>query len=315
MAEPAIEISGLRKVYHRFGNSVEALKGVGMTVDRGEVFGLLGPNGAGKTTTVGACTTRVRPTSGRVVVEGVDVVADDAGAKRVIGVVTQFRTLDRSLNVHENLRMHCLYFGMGPREAKARADELLVEFRLSERAKALPDELSGGMAQRLQVARAIAHNPRVLFLDEPTAGLDPQSRLALWELIETMKHRGITVFLTTHYMEEADRLCDRVAIIDHGQILVTDTPEKLKRGVGAETIIDVSMEELGDDLLAKLSALPGVVRAERTQAGARLMAASADGLLVRVVEATQGREVRDIAVTEPTLETVFISLTGRDLRE
>jgi ABC-2 type transport system ATP-binding protein len=211
--------------------------------------------------------------------------------------------------------MHCLYFGMGPREAKARADELLVEFRLSERAKALPDELSGGMAQRLQVARAIAHNPRVLFLDEPTAGLDPQSRLALWELIETMKHRGITVFLTTHYMEEADRLCDRVAIIDHGQILVTDTPEKLKRGVGAETIIDVSMEELGDDLLAKLSALPGVVRAERTQAGARLMAASADGLLVRVVEATQGREVRDIAVTEPTLETVFISLTGRDLRE
>jgi len=311
----AIEITDLVKTYHRFGSSVPALKGITMTVERGEVFGLLGPNGAGKTTTVGACTTRVRPTSGKVVVEGVDVVADDAGAKRLIGVVTQFRTLDRSLNVHENLRMHCLYFGMGPRESRARADELLVEFRLSERAKALPDELSGGMAQRLQVARAIAHNPRVLFLDEPTAGLDPQSRLALWGLIESMKNRGITVFLTTHYMEEADRLCDRVAIIDHGEILVTDTPEKLKRGVGAETIIDLTMDTPGEDLLARLRALPGIVKAEPTPSGARLMASAADGLLVRVVEAAQGHTVRDVAVTEPTLETVFITLTGRDLRE
>jgi len=175
--------------------------------------------------------------------------------------------------------------------------------------------LSHGMAKRVSLAQALLGDPDVVLLDEPTAGLDPQSRLALWGLIETMKHRGITVFLTTHYMEEADRLCDRVAIIDHGEILVTDTPEKLKRGVGAETIIDLTMDTPGEDLLERLRSLPGIVKAEPTPSGARLMAASADGLLVRVVEAAQGHTVRDIAVTEPTLETVFINLTGRDLRE
>ena len=172
------------------------------------------------------------------------------------------------------------------------------------------------MARRLQVARAIAHRPRVLFLDEPTAGLDPQSRIALWEIVGEMREReGLTVILTTHHMEEADELCDRVAVIDHGKILVCDAPSHLKRSLGAGTVIELRLEEPPGDLPDVLAGLEGVVSADPTDEGVRVLASTANGLLPRIVEAAQGHGLSDVSVTEPTLETVLVQLTGRELRE
>src|SRR6185312_8599682 len=242
-----IEIVGLKKIYPG-SPEVRAVDGIDLKVHKGEIFGLLGPNGAGKTTTVGVCTTRIRPSAGQVRIVGIDVGKQPARVKRNIGVVTQFNTLDRACTVWENLYLHCRFFAMGAREAKARTDELLKTFRLSDRAGASVYALSGGMAQRLQLARAIAHRPHVLFLDEPTAGLDPQSRLALWELVNELRDSGVTVLLTTHYMEEADELCDRVAIIDHGKILVVDTPESLKHGLGVGAVVELTLDRSSDDL-------------------------------------------------------------------
>ena len=217
-----IRTSQLTKVYP--GTDFAAVDRLDLTVHPGEIFGLLGPNGAGKTTTAGMLTTRVVPTSGEAHVGGIDVIAHPARAKQLIGVVSQQNTLDRSLTVWENLYFHGLLFGVPKRQAREVADELLEQFVLSKWAKASVHALSGGMAQRLMVARAILHRPAVLFMDEPTAGLDPQSRLALWEILGKLNRQGQTIMLTTHYMEEADQLCDRVAIMDHGKILALDTP-------------------------------------------------------------------------------------------
>jgi len=315
-ARPAIQIRGLVKHYGRPGQP-NAVDGIDLEVAEGELFGLLGPNGAGKTTTVGVATTRVKATGGTVLVAGVDVQRDPAAAKRSIGVVTQFNTLDRSCTAYENLYFHCRFFGWGHRPSRERAERLLEDFRLADRAATMVPELSGGMAQRLQVARAIAHRPAVLFLDEPTAGLDPQSRIALWQILAELRDQeGITVLLTTHYIEEADRLCDRVAIIDHGRILVCDTPAALKRRVGAGTVVELQLDGQADGLPARLRALPGVRSAEPTRTGVRVLAAGqGEGLLPRIVEAATGHRLRDLSVTETTLETVFITLTGRDLRD
>jgi ABC-2 type transport system ATP-binding protein len=281
----------------------------------GEIFGLLGPNGAGKTTTVGMCTTRVVPTSGRVTVDGVDVRADPPGARGRIGVVTQFNTLDRSCTVFENLKYHCRYFGMSHSDAKARAGELLETFRLSDRADANVMALSGGMAQRLQVARSIAHRPVVLFLDEPTSGLDPQSRIALWEVLGALHDEGTTVILTTHYMEEADQLCDRLAIIDHGEILIMGTPEQLKRQVGVETVVTLTLDGDRDGAVKALSVVRGVDRVEIVEGEVLVYLAEREGPLPAVVQAAMAFGLVDLALTEPTLETVFIQLTGRALRD
>src|SRR3954467_8825502 len=229
-----IEIAGLTKVFTGRGGELRAVDNLSLRVRRGEIFGLLGPNGAGKTTTVGMLTTRVIPTAGTASVGGIDVVAQPAVAKKVIGVVPQTNTLDRALDVAENLYFHGRYFGMTARDAHQRTTQLLEQFRLADRAGANVAELSGGMAQRLMVARAIMHDPDVLFLDEPTSGLDPQSRLALWDVIGELHRHGQTIVLTTHYMEEADQLCRRVAIIDHGRLLALDTPAALKRSIGTE---------------------------------------------------------------------------------
>jgi ABC-2 type transport system ATP-binding protein len=311
-----VEIEGLRKIYDG-KQRVVAVDGIDLSVHEGELFGLLGPNGAGKTTTISICTTRALPTAGRARIAGIDVVATPAIARRCIGVVPQFNTLDRACTIYENIHFHCLYFGFSRAEARQRTNRLLSQFHLTERADAYPAQLSGGLAQRVQIARAIAHHPRVLFLDEPSAGLDPQSRIAMWEAVRGLREEGITVVLTTHYMEEADELCDRVAIIDHGKILVQDTPAALKGSVGAQKVyeLDLRSRENLAVLMQQLQKLPGVASAESTSKGVRIFAQGADGLLSDVVREANPYGLRDLTITETSLETVFIRLTGRDLRE
>ncbi len=314
--ESIVEITGLRKVYAG-KHPVTAVDGIDLRVTAGEIYGLLGPNGAGKTTTISIATTRAVPTAGTVRIAGVDVVGSPALARRSIGVVPQYNTLDRSCTVAENIVFHCLYFGMSMAEAKARTAQLLEQFRLSDRAAMYPTSLSGGLAQRLQIARAIAHRPKVLFLDEPSAGLDPQSRIAMWEAVQGLRGEGITVVLTTHYMEEADELCDRLAIIDHGKILIEDTPAALKASVGGDKIVDLKLGDMGraQEAVEALLNVKGVTGAEATATGVRVYAKAEDGIIAGVVNASGGFGVRDIATTEPSLETVFIRMTGRDLRE
>jgi ABC-2 type transport system ATP-binding protein len=311
-----VEVKGLRKLYAG-KNSVTAVDGIDLNVQAGELFGLLGPNGAGKTTTISICTTRALPSAGQVRIAGVDVVEHPAAARRFIGVVPQYNTLDRSCTIAENISFHCLYFGFSRSEAKARTEQLLAQFHLTERANAYPAQLSGGLAQRVQIARAIAHKPKVLFLDEPSAGLDPQSRLAMWEAVRELRHEGITVVLTTHYMEEADELCDRVAIIDHGKILVQDTPAALKSSVGAEKVYELHLKDQSAraSLAESVSTIDGVTHAEAMGDGVRVFTKGADGMLSEIVGAANPYGLRDLTVTETSLETVFIKLTGRDLRE
>jgi ABC-2 type transport system ATP-binding protein len=313
---PIIETVGLTKTYP--GTDFRAVDELNLSVGTGEVFGLLGPNGAGKTTTVGVLTTRVIPTGGQALVGGIDVIEHPTLVKQLIGVVSQQNTLDRQLTPWENLYFHGRLFGMSAKESKQTADDLLERFQLSRFAKASVYALSGGMAQRLMVARAIFHRPAVLFLDEPTAGLDPQGRLALWELLEGLNADGQTIMLTTHYMEEADKLCDRVAIMDHGKILALDTPAALKRSVGADTIVTV--KAAGDPhVLAEAfeGRLEGLTRTRAIDEGVELQVSGTERLVPRVVEAAEsaGLSLADLSVAEPTLETVFIGLTGKDLRD
>jgi ABC-2 type transport system ATP-binding protein len=311
-----VQVERLRKVYEG-KQRVVAVDGIELGVREGELYGLLGPNGAGKTTTISICTTRALPTSGTVHIAGVNVVRSPAAARRCMGIVPQYNTLDRACTIYENIHFHCLYFGFSRAEAKQRTNQLLEQFHLTERADSYPSQLSGGLAQRVQIARAIAHRPKVLFLDEPSAGLDPQSRIAMWDAVRRLREEGITVVLTTHYMEEADELCDRVAIIDHGKILVEDTPAALKSSVGAQKIYALDLSDHKDTatLIGQLTAMQGVRSVEPTPGGVRIFADNADGLLPEIVQASNLYGLRDLTITESSLETVFIRLTGRELRE
>jgi ABC-2 type transport system ATP-binding protein len=316
-----IRTEELTKVYP--GTDFAAVDRLNLSVEAGEIFGLLGPNGAGKTTTAGILTTRVLPTSGRAFLAGVDVGAHPALAKQLSGIVSQQNTLDRQLTVWENLYFHGRLFGMGAKASRRTADELLEQFQLSRWAKASVYALSGGMAQRLMVARAIFHRPSVLFLDEPTAGLDPQSRLALWDLLRELHGEGQTILLTTHYMEEADQLCDRVAIMDHGRILALDTPAALKQSVGADTVVTV--KTAGDTArLAELLSqdVAGVTRTRLVggpdaEGTVELHMQGSERLVPRIVLAAErgGFDLVDLSISEPSLETVFINLTGKELRD
>ncbi len=293
---------------------VTALDGISLDIAAGQIYGLLGPNGAGKTTTIGICTTRVRATGGRAMVAGFDVAAVPVEVRARIGVVSQAVTLDRSCTIRENLEFHCRYFGMNAADTRARAQELLERFRIADRAASLPGQLSGGLAQRVQLARAISHRPDVLFLDEPTAGLDPQSRLALWDLVRSLQSEGLTIVLTTHYMEEADELADRLAIIDHGKVLIEGTPEQLKRTHGGTTRVDAVL----GDVAGAAGALTGsksVQEVQSTEGGLRLTLDPAPDALAAVLARLAPFGLREVTVVEPSLETVFLALTGRDIRE
>jgi ABC-2 type transport system ATP-binding protein len=311
-----IHTEELTKVYP--GMDFAAVDKLDLDVQAGEIFGLLGPNGAGKTTTAGMLTTRVVPTGGKAFLGGIDVARQPALAKQLSGIVSQQNTLDRQLTVWENLYFHGRLFGIKASQSRKIADDLLRQFQLTNWAKASVYALSGGMAQRLMVARAIFHRPSVLFLDEPTAGLDPQSRLALWDLLGELHREGQTILLTTHYMEEADRLCDRVAIMDHGRILALDTPAALKQSIGADTV--VTMHTTGDTIrLGELLTddVEGVTRTRVADGTLQLHVRGGDRLVPRIVLAAErgGFDLIDVSVAEPTLETVFINLTGKELRD
>jgi ABC-2 type transport system ATP-binding protein len=326
-----VTVENLVKTYpgRRKTPPVEALRGISFAVEAGEFFGLLGPNGAGKSTTIGCITTLVRPTGGRVLVDGVDVVRDPAGVKRRIAVVPQNRNLDRDLTVREILTYHARYFGLAAAEREARADRLLAQMQLADRASAKPLTLSGGMQQRLMIARALMHDPRMLLLDEPTTGLDPQARRQLWETLRDLHKRGLTLILTTHYMEEADHLCERLAIVDHGKVLTIDTPSALKKGLPGGEILDLWVRA-PEPLAPRLSAIEGVNRIENVERdGAdrgsgeegserlRLFVAPKDGLLDRVLHEVRGAgaDLQHVSLTPPSLEDVYIHLTGKELRE
>ncbi len=322
---PVLCVENLVKTYagSRKAPPVEAVRGLSFSVEAGEFFGLLGPNGAGKSTTLGCITTLVRLTGGRILVDGVDVGKRPIEARRRIAVVPQVRNLDRDLSVREVLTYHGRYFGLPAEEREARADRLLREMQVADKADAKPLTLSGGMQQRVMIARALIHDPKVLLLDEPTTGLDPQARRQLWDTLRELHARGLTVILTTHYMEEADRLCQRLAIVDHGRILNLDTPASLKKSLPGGHILDLWARSEAP-LLPRLSKLPGVLRTETLAdaSGAdverlRLFVDARDGLLDRVLHEVRegGGEVRHISLTQPSLEDVYIHLTGRELRE
>jgi ABC-2 type transport system ATP-binding protein len=318
--EAAIKTEGLRKTYKSSRGDVEAVRGIDLGIQAGEFFGLLGPNGAGKSTTIGMLTTLVAPTGGRAWVAGHDVVAASVAVKRRIGVVTQNNTLDMQLTVAENLQFRSRFFGLPARVAARRADQLIDAFGLGDRRNAMATDLSGGQARRLLIARALVHQPDVLFLDEPTAGLDPQTRVNLWDILKVLHEQGQTILLTTHYMEEAEALCDRIAVVDHGLILAEGTVDQLKEDAGAATVVTVRFEgKLPDDFAERtgLAAHPAVDRVEAEGDQVRVFSTEPEGVLGEVVAlgAAQGLHVRDAAQLKPSLETVFLTLTGREYRE
>ncbi|GAC1663409.1 MAG: ATP-binding cassette domain-containing protein [Ktedonobacteraceae bacterium] len=335
----AIAVEGLVKRYPKA--EVNAVDNISFSVGRGEIFGLLGPNGAGKTTTIGVLTTNVRPTSRNAHIMGINVATDPMSVKQRIAVVPQQSNLDRSLRAREILTFHASYHGVSRHEREARASTLLNELGLGDRGKEMVRRYSGGMAQRLMLARALMHAPDVLFLDEPTNSLDPQSRLFLWDRIRSLKEQGTTILLTTHDMEEADQLCERIAIMDKGRILVLDTANELKKLVPGGNMLELRVQvpqrfttgnlkhedQSPSPVLTALRAVPGATKVEEVSAPAgeerphnmqnfRLYAEDASGLVVGAAQAilATGAELRDMHIARPSLEDVFIHLTGRNLR-
>src|SRR5271154_3286906 len=301
---------------------IVALDGLSLEISPGEIFGLLGPNGAGKSTTVGILTTRVRPTGGQAWIGEHDVWAEQVAVKRLIGVVQQRPNLDFSLTAREILLFHGGYFGLDSVQRAKRADDLLERFKLTDRANQMVRGFSGGMMQRLSIARAMMHDPQVLFLDEPSAGLDPQTRLLLWEIIREYNQSGKTILLTTHNMEEADALCQRLAIIDHGRNIALGTPSELKASVPGGYLLRLRFGRQSPELLQRLQSLAGVreVRAHPDAAADNSADVYADrgGSLVSEIAnlaSSASIELCDVHISEPSLENLFLHHTGRSLRE
>ena len=315
----AVAISGLGKSFHVSGKTIEAVRGIDLTVAEGEIFGLLGPNGAGKTTTLRILTTLLPADAGLAFVAGADVRCDPALVRRRIGYVSQRGGSDAEATGRENLLLAGRLYGLSAVAARSRFAELADAFDLTELADRPVRTYSGGQRRRLEVALGIMHKPRVLFLDEPTTGLDPQNRANLWSLLMSLRDGGTTVFLTTHYLDEADQLSDRVAIVDHGQVIALGTPDELKRRYSGDTIsvtpdvapsaLDAVARELADEVSAGSTTIErGAIRLTVTDPTAAM--AAVFGLL-----AARGVSVLDTSVGRPSLDDVFLRETGRSLRD
>ncbi|GAA1263128.1 daunorubicin resistance protein DrrA family ABC transporter ATP-binding protein [Sphaerisporangium rubeum] len=304
---PAVEVRGLRKTFGK----VDAVKGIDFEVRPGEVFGFLGPNGAGKTTTISMLCTLARPTGGTARVAGHDVVRERDEVRRNIGLVFQDPTLDGYLSAEQNLRFHAELYGV-PREVVGeRIRQVMEMVALWDRKDAKVMTFSGGMKRRLEIARGLLHSPRVLFLDEPTVGLDPQTRSAIWGYINKLRHtEDITIFMTTHYMEEAE-YCDRIAIIDHGEIVVIDSPEALKASIGKDRV----QIQTGDDAgaITALQERFGIEAAVR-EGQVTFAVASGEEFVPRLF-AELGVPIRSVSVSRPSLDDVFMNYTGSTIRD
>ena len=313
---PAIFVEHLTK---KFGDFT-ADDDLNFQVQQGEIFGILGPNGAGKSTLIRMLNTLLPPTSGRALIMGHDVARDTAAVRGEIGVIPQANTVDGDLTAWESLDIYAKFYGMGRKERQQRAEELLKSVGLEEWKDKAAGTYSGGMRRRLEIARGLIHRPRVFFLDEPTTGLDPQSRRVIWELLERLRGQGnLTILICTHYMDEADRLCDRLAIIDHGKIVALGTPRELKESIAVQEILNVEfMQEVGDELLKALKAMPNIREAGREEAHTARLILSGDVVPLEDITnmARQHNvKVKSMTLLEPTLEDVFIHYTGRGLRD
>jgi ABC-2 type transport system ATP-binding protein len=305
----SIYLQNITKLYGR----IRAVDDFSLEVERGTIFGLLGPNGAGKTTLINILTTLIRPSSGEAYIEGHSTHADAKAVRAIIGVVPQLNNLDRYITARENLVLHARMHGMAAAEYNRRIEELLELTGLSGRRNDFPDTFSGGMQRRLVVARALIHNPRVLFLDEPTTGLDPQSRRAVWDYIRALREK-MTIFLTTHYMDEADTLCDRIVIMDKGKALVDGTAAMLKGGCNHNSIYEVEFRANADSYESILRTLPQVISLVREGSLFR-MALDGEESIKPVLEKIGSADLRKLCLMEPSLEDVFIELTGKEVRE
>jgi ABC-2 type transport system ATP-binding protein len=311
-----IETTGLRKSFGTGDATVEAVRGVDLRVETGQIFGFLGPNGAGKTTTLRMLVTLLAPTAGEARVAGLDLRRQPAQVRHRIGYVAQGFSSARGMTGRGELVMQGRMYGMNARDASARASEVLEHLDLVEAADRTTGTYSGGMRRRLDVGLGITHRPALLFLDEPTTGLDPQARAGLWQEITSLRESGTTVFLTTHYLDEADALCDRLAIIDHGQIVVEGTPDELKRQIAGD-VVTIGVPERSGDVLRLVEAQPfvreagasdGLVRAYVDQGEAALP------VLLRLLDA-QGLAPQTLSLHRPSLDDVFLRQTGRSLRD
>ena len=314
-AEPAIRVQHIVKKYGDF----EAVKGVSFEVAEGEIFGLLGPNGAGKSTLIRMMTTLIPVTSGKALVGGHDVTKEANAVRRMIGVIPQALTSDQDLTVEENLIIYAKLYSVPRGEREKNINEVLEAVDLTKWRGAQTKTLSGGMRRRLEIARGLVHNPRIFFLDEPTTGLDPVSRIAVWEMLNNLKKtRNLTMLLTTHYMEEADRLCDRIAIVDHGKLVALGTPVELKQSVPGSNVVEVQFGRENEDWKTRLQKLPDVTEVESQSAGVyRVLTSNGSQTTAQLVEMTNamGEQLRSLMVQNTTLDDVFVHYTGRQLRD
>jgi ABC-2 type transport system ATP-binding protein len=294
-----------------------AVDGVSFQVHRGEIFGFLGPNGAGKTTTISILTTLIAPTAGNAHIEGIDVLARPLEVRRKLGLVFQKSTADEELTGRENMLIEAGLYGLSGPAVNQRVTDLLAQMELAGSGDKFVKTYSGGMRRRLELAVGMVHNPRLVFLDEPTLGLDPQGRAGFWRYIRSLRdHQGLTVFMTTHYLDEADQLCDRIAVIDHGKIIALGTPKELKDSVGGDTL-ELSVASGAPDPTALLSAMPGVKGVTRTDDTYRVKCSNGESLVPKTVMAMEkaGIDVLGVTVIKPTLDEVFLGLTGHEYRE
>ena len=315
MSVAAIAVENIVKLYGDF----EAVGGITFEVADGEIFGLLGPNGAGKSTLIRMMTTLTPATGGRAIIAGHDVAREPDAVRRTIGVIPQALTSDLDLTVEENISIYAKLYEVPKAERQRNIEELLEAVDLVKWRHAQTKTLSGGMRRRLEIARGLVHNPRIFFLDEPTTGLDPVSRVAVWEMLNNLKNtRNLTMLITTHYMDEADRLCDRIAIVDHGKLVALDTPIALKASVPGNNVVEAQFTRDSPEWLSQLNQLAGVISVQPMSAGMyRLLTSNGSLTTTQLVEiaAGSGNVIKSLNVQSTTLDDVFVHYTGRQLRD